>query len=99
MPDLAGKKAGALAGSAGEAEINKVDPKALVRFESVPSMFAALATQPSEIDALVIDYFTAVQEIARTPERSRPVLRLRTPSLASPSPSRDPTFWRRSTPA
>ena len=68
MPDLAGKKAGALASSGGEAEINKVDPKALVSFESVPSMFAALAAEPREIDALVIDYFTAVQEIARTPE-------------------------------
>ena len=66
MADVARKKAGALAGSAGEAEIKKVDPKALVTFQTNDEMFKDLASAQRDLDVIVSDYLTASQEIART---------------------------------
>jgi ABC-type amino acid transport substrate-binding protein len=68
IADVAGKKAGALAGSPGEAEINKVDPKALVTFQTNAEMFKDLSSSQRTLDSIVTDYLTAAQEIARTPD-------------------------------
>ena len=57
-----------MAGSAGEAEINKVDPKALVTFQTNAEMFKDLSSSQRTLDAIVTDYLTAAQEIARTPD-------------------------------
>ena len=68
MADITGKKAGALAGSPGEAEIKKVDPTAVVTFQNNADMFKDLASSQRTLDVIVTDYLTAVQQFALTPD-------------------------------
>jgi ABC-type amino acid transport substrate-binding protein len=67
ISDVAGKKAGAIAGSRGADEIRAVDPGALVPFEDLESMFAALAAEERTLDVIVTDYLTATEYMAKTP--------------------------------
>lgn len=67
ISDVAGKKAGAIAGSQAADEIVAVDPAALVPFEDFASMFAALAAEERTLDVIVTDYLTATEYMAKTP--------------------------------
>jgi glutamine transport system substrate-binding protein len=67
IADIAGKKAGAVAGSLAEAEIKKVDAKALVTFKDYDSMFADLAADNRTLDVIVCDYLDATTYMAKTP--------------------------------
>ena len=63
-----GQEGRGIGGLAGKAEINKVDPKALVTFQTNAEMFKDLSSSQRTLDAIVTDYLTAAQEIARTPD-------------------------------
>ena len=67
ISDVAGKKAGAITGTRGADEITAVDPAALVPFEDIESMFAALAAEERTLDVIVTDYLTATEYMAKTP--------------------------------
>jgi glutamine transport system substrate-binding protein len=67
IADVAGKKAGAIAGSRAEAEIKKVDPEALVTFQDYEAMFSALTAEQRTLDVGVVEYLPALSYMAKTP--------------------------------